>query len=170
LRKIIVERAISASDPERGQGAGHADRAAGADRARRLRDQKVLVAPSPGELKPLEEGQWADSVPRLVQTKMVESFENAGFAHVGKAMDGFTPEVQLLLEIRSFDISLVAPPSARIEISAKWLGPDAKISAECSFSATAPATGVESSAAPAALNDAFQTVARDIVVWAQATM
>jgi phospholipid/cholesterol/gamma-HCH transport system substrate-binding protein len=130
----------------------------------------VLVAPSPDELKPLEEKQWADGVPRLVQTKMVESFENAGFAHVGKAMDGFTPEVQLLLEIRSFDIYLVAPHSARIEISAKWLGPDAKISAECSFSATAPATGVESSAAAAALNDAFQTVARDIVVWAQATM
>jgi len=85
-------------------------------------------------------------------------------------MDGFTPEVQLLLEIRSFYISLVAPPSARIEISAKWLGADAKISAECSFSATAPATGVESPAAAAALNNAFQTVARDIVVWARATM
>src|SRR5271169_2578737 len=107
---------------------------------------------------------------QVVQTKMVESFENAGFAHVGKAMDGFTPEVQLLLEIRSFYISLVAPPSARIEISAKWLGADAKISAECSFSATAPATGVESPAAAAALNNAFQTVARDIVVWARATM
>ena len=132
--------------------------------------QKVLVAPSPGELKPLEEGQWADSVPRLVQAKMVESFENAGFAHVGKAMDGFTPEVQLVLEIRSFDISLAAPPSARIEISAKWLGADGKISAERSFSATAPATGVESPAAAAALNAAFQTVARDIVVRARAAM
>ena len=86
-------------------------------------------------------------------------------------MDGFTPEVQLLLEIRSFDVSLVAPSLARIEISAKWLGADGKISAERSFSATAPATGVESAAAAAAaLNDAFQTVARDIVVWAQATM
>jgi phospholipid/cholesterol/gamma-HCH transport system substrate-binding protein len=132
--------------------------------------QKVLVSPSPGELKPLEEGQWADSVPRLVQTKMVESFENAGFAHVGKAMDGFTPETQLLLEIRAFDILLVTPASARIEISAKWLGVDGKISAERSFSATAPATGEESPAAAAALNNAFQTVARDIVVWAQATM
>ena len=77
---------------------------------------------------------------------------------------------KLLLEIRSFDISLAAPPSARIEISAKWLGADGKISAERSFSATAPATGLESLAAAAALNDAFQTVARDIVVWAQATM
>jgi ABC-type uncharacterized transport system auxiliary subunit len=85
-------------------------------------------------------------------------------------MDGFTPEVQLLLEIRSFDVSLVAPSLARIEISAKWLGADGKISAERSFSATAPATGVESPAAAEALNDVFQTVARDIVVWAQATM
>ena len=132
--------------------------------------QKVLVAPSPGELKPLEEGQWADSVPKLVQTKMVESFDNAGFAHVGKATDGFTPDVQLLLEIRSFEVSLAAPPAAQIEISAKLLGADGKIAVEHSFRATAPATGVESPAAAAALNDAFQTIARDIVVWAQATI
>jgi phospholipid/cholesterol/gamma-HCH transport system substrate-binding protein len=132
--------------------------------------QKLLVAPSPEELKPLEEGQWADSIPRLVQAKMVESFQNAGFAHVGKAMDGFTPEVQLLLEIRSFEISLAAPASARIEISAKWLGADGKIAAERTFSATAPATGLEGPNAAAALNEAFQTIARDIVVWAQATM
>jgi ABC-type uncharacterized transport system auxiliary subunit len=101
---------------------------------------------------------------------MLESFENAGFAHVGKATDGFTPEVQLLLEIRSFQVSLAAPPSARVEISAKLLGADSKIVAERSFRATAPATGVESPAAAAALNEAFQAVAHDIVVWAQATM
>jgi ABC-type uncharacterized transport system auxiliary subunit len=39
-----------------------------------------------------------------------------------------------------------------------------------SFRATAAAPGVESPAAAAALNDAFQTVARNIVVWAQATI
>ena len=130
----------------------------------------MLVAPSPGQLKPLEEGQWADSVPKLVQTKMVESFENAGFAHVGKATDGFTPDVQLLLEIRSFEVSLAAPSAAQIEVSAKLLGADGKIADERSFRATAPAPGVESPAAAAALNDAFQTIARDIVVWAQATI
>jgi phospholipid/cholesterol/gamma-HCH transport system substrate-binding protein len=132
--------------------------------------QKVLVAPSPGELRPLEDGQWADSVPKLVQTKMVESLENAGFAHVGKATDGFTPDVQLLLEVRSFDVSLTAPSAAQIEISAKLLGADGKIAAERSFRAMAPASGVESSAAAAALNDAFQTIARDVVAWAQAAM
>jgi phospholipid/cholesterol/gamma-HCH transport system substrate-binding protein len=132
--------------------------------------QKLLVAPVAEELKPLEEGQWADSIPRLVQAKMLESFENAGFAHVGKAMDGFTPEVQLLLEIRAFEISLATPPLARIEISAKWLGADGKIGAERDFSATAPATGVEGPKAAAALNEAFQTMARDIVDWARSTM
>jgi len=129
--------------------------------------QKILVTPGSEELRPLEEMQWADSIPKLVQTKMVESFENAGFTHVGKAMDGFTPEVQLLLEIRSFQISLAAPPSARIEIAAKWLGADGKIAAERSFSATAPTTGVEGPEAAAALNEVFQTIARDIVVWAR---
>jgi phospholipid/cholesterol/gamma-HCH transport system substrate-binding protein len=132
--------------------------------------QKVLVAPSPDELKPLEEGQWADSVPKLVQAKMVESFQNAGFAHVDKATDGFTPDVQLLLEIRSFEVSLAAPSAAQIEISAKLLGADGKIAAERSFRATAPATGVDSPAAAAALNQAFQTVAHDIVVWAQTSI
>jgi phospholipid/cholesterol/gamma-HCH transport system substrate-binding protein len=132
--------------------------------------QKVLVAPNPNELKPLEEGQWADSVPRLVQAKMVDSLENAGFQHVAKAMDGFTPDIQLLLEIRSFEIVAAAPPRARIEIYAKWLGPDGKIAAQHSFSATAPATAVDGPAGAAALNEAFKTVARDIVAWVRTTM
>jgi phospholipid/cholesterol/gamma-HCH transport system substrate-binding protein len=132
--------------------------------------QKVLTAPNAGALRPLEDGQWADSVPKLVQSKMLESFENAGFEHVGKALDGFTPELQLLLDIRSFQVSLAASPSARINISAKVLGADGKIAAERDFIADAAATGADSPAAAAALNAAFQTVARDIVDWARETM
>jgi len=132
--------------------------------------QKVLVGPSPNELKPLEVGQWADSVPRLVQAKMVDSLENAGFAHVAKAMDGFTPDVQLLLEIRTFEIVVGTPPKARIEIHAKWLGADGKIAGQRGFEATAPVTAVDGPAGAAALNEAFKTIARDIVAWARTTM
>jgi phospholipid/cholesterol/gamma-HCH transport system substrate-binding protein len=131
--------------------------------------QKVLIAPSPQQLKPLEEGQWADSVPRLVQATMVDSFENAGFAHVSKAMDGFTPNLQLLLEIRSFEIEAGPPAQARIEIFAKWLATDGKITAQRSFLATAPAKAIDGPAGAAALNAAFQTVSRDIVGWARTT-
>ena len=132
--------------------------------------QKVLVAPSSDMLKPLEDGQWADSIPKLVQSKMLESLENAGFSHVGKATDGFTPELQLLLDVRSFQVSLAAPPTARIEIAAKLLGADAKIAAEHTFSAEAAATGLDGPAAAAALNEAFQIVARQIVTWTSAPL
>ena len=132
--------------------------------------QKVLVGPSPNELKPLEVGQWADSVPRLVQAKMVDSLENAGFAHVAKAMDGFTPDVQLLLAIRSFEIIAGTPPKARIEIHAKWLDSGGKLAAQRTFAAMAPATAVDGPAGAAALNEAFKTIARDIVAWARTTM
>jgi phospholipid/cholesterol/gamma-HCH transport system substrate-binding protein len=131
--------------------------------------QKVLESPKSGELQPMEQGQWADSVPKLVQAKIVESLEKAGFTHAAKTTDGFTSEAQLLLEIRSFEVSLSEPPMARIEISAKLLGSDGKIIAERAFSATAPAAkDAGSSAAAAALNEAFQAIARDIVLWTEA--
>jgi phospholipid/cholesterol/gamma-HCH transport system substrate-binding protein len=132
--------------------------------------QKVLESPKPDQLTPVEPGQWADNVPNLVQSKMVESFEKAGFAHVIKATDGFTPELQLLLEIRAFEVSTASPATARIEIAAKLLGADGKISAEHDFQSSAPASGADAPAAAAALNAAFQTVATDIVGWAKTTM
>jgi cholesterol transport system auxiliary component len=85
-------------------------------------------------------------------------------------MDGFTPDIQLLLEIRSFEIVLRTPPEARIELYAQWLGADGKIAAQRSFAATAPAKAVDGPAGAAALNEAFKTIALDIVAWAQTTM
>jgi len=132
--------------------------------------QKVLTSPKDNQLQPIEQGQWADSIPKLVQTKMVESLEKAGFEHVAKTTDGFTSEAQLLLEIRSFAISLEPTPTARVEIGVKLLGGDGKIIAERAFSATAAAASAESAAAATALNEAFQTVSRDIVNWTETAM
>ena len=132
--------------------------------------QKVLVARSPNQLKLLEEGQWADSVPRLVQAKMVDSLENADFADVAKAIDGFTPDIQLLLEIRSFEIVVGEPPRARSVIYAKWFAADGKIAAQRSFDAKAPVMVVDGPVGAAALNEAFKTIARGIVVWARTAM
>jgi phospholipid/cholesterol/gamma-HCH transport system substrate-binding protein len=129
--------------------------------------QKVLVAPSPDALQPLEAGQWADSLPKLIQAKIVDSFESAGFTHIAKSTDGFSPEVQILLEIRSFEVSLTPKPQAQVELFAKLLGADGKIAAARSFRASAPATGTDTPAAAAALNAAFGSLARDLVAWAK---
>lgn len=132
--------------------------------------QKVLVAPSPDALQPLVAGQWADSLPKLVQAKIVESFESAGFTHIAKATDGFTPEVQLMLGIRAFEVSLTPQPTAQVEIVAKFLGADGKIAAMRSFRASAPATATDTPAAVAALNVAFGSLARDLVAWAKESL
>ncbi len=127
--------------------------------------QKVLFAPGPNELKPLPEGQWADSVPKLVQAGIVASLGNGGFPHVAKAMDGFVSEAQLQLEIRAFELGAGTPPVARIEIYARRLATEGKMTAQRRFVATAPATAVDGAAGARALNEAFQTIARDIVAW-----
>jgi phospholipid/cholesterol/gamma-HCH transport system substrate-binding protein len=131
--------------------------------------QKVLVAPGPNQLKPLPEGQWADSVPKLVQAGILDSLANAGFAHIAKAMEGFASEAQLQLEIRSFELVVGTPPMARIEIYARRLATEGKITEQRRFVATAPAKAVDGVAGAAALNEAFQTIARDIVGWMRAT-
>ena len=131
--------------------------------------QKVLVARGPNQLTPLADGQWADSAPRLVQAGIVDALANAGFAHVGKTMDGFAAEAQLLLEIRAFELVAGSPAMARIEIYARRLGAEGKLNAQRRFLATAPATAVDGAAGAAALNAAFQTMARDIVAWMRET-
>ncbi len=100
---------------------------------------------------------------------LIVSIMVAGRLGSSYTMDGFTPDIQLLLEIRSFEIVLGTSPRARIEIHAKWLAAGGKIAAQLSFAATALATAVDGPARAAALNEPFQTVARDIVAWARNT-
>jgi phospholipid/cholesterol/gamma-HCH transport system substrate-binding protein len=132
--------------------------------------QKLLEAPSPDALRPMEVGQWEDSLPKIVQAQIVRSFEKAGFTHVAKTSDGFTADVQVQMDIRAFAVSLATPSEARVEISATLLGSDNKIQAKRTFTAAIPAKGSDSPAAAAALNEAFGKVARDLVIWARDTI
>ena len=132
--------------------------------------QRALASPKPGERIPLEPGEWSDSLPKVVQAKIAQSFEAAGFAHVAKSMDGFTADFQVVLEIRAFELQLTPDPSAQVDISAKLLGADGKIVAAQDFHASAPASGVDAPAAFAALDQAFGKVAAALVLWAAKTI
>jgi phospholipid/cholesterol/gamma-HCH transport system substrate-binding protein len=132
--------------------------------------QRAMASPKSAERQPLEPGQWSDSLPKLVQAKIEQSLESAGFSHVAKSTEGFTSDVQLLLDIRSFELRLLPEPSAQVEISAKLLGSNGKIMGSQSFQASAPAAGADAPAAFAALNQAFGKVAYDLVLWVEATI
>jgi phospholipid/cholesterol/gamma-HCH transport system substrate-binding protein len=132
--------------------------------------QRALASPKPGERTPLEPGQWSDSLPKLVQAKIAQSLESAGFSHVAKATEGFNAEVQVLLDIRAFELQLSPESAAHVDLSAKLLGADGKIIGEKSFNASVPANGADAPAAFAALSEAFGKVAHDIVLWVAKTI
>jgi phospholipid/cholesterol/gamma-HCH transport system substrate-binding protein len=128
---------------------------------------KIMLAPAKGETTTMPNAQWADNLPVLFQEKVLQGFENAGLSsNVGRPRDGFTPDYQLVLDIRRFQVATSASPVAEIAFVAKVLGGDGKIVAARTFEATAPAATTDPSAAAAALNEAFGKGARELVLWA----
>ncbi|MEJ1157230.1 ABC-type transport auxiliary lipoprotein family protein [Prosthecomicrobium sp. N25] len=127
--------------------------------------QKVLVSPQAGERTPLEEGQWSDSIPKMLQAKVIQSFENAGqIDSVSRPSDLGSAEVQLSLDIRNFQVSQ-PDKTALVEFAARLLDSDGKIKAARLFKQTAPVAGADSASAARALDAAFGKAATELVRW-----
>ncbi len=103
---------------------------------------KILLQPSEGESVPLEDARWGDNLPVLFQEKVIQSFENAGYARqISRTRDGVEGDYQLLVDIRLFHISTSADPTAQIEFVAKVLDKDGRIQDAKTFQADAPVSG-----------------------------
>jgi phospholipid/cholesterol/gamma-HCH transport system substrate-binding protein len=126
--------------------------------------QRLLASPHPGEFAQIEGGQWSDTLPKIVQEKMLQSLEAAGFRNVAKGFEGFAAQYQLILDIRAFEISLEPQMEAKVELNAK-LGKGGAIVATRSFTGAAPAKSAEAPDAAAALSVAFGKVASDLASW-----
>jgi phospholipid/cholesterol/gamma-HCH transport system substrate-binding protein len=131
--------------------------------------QKILYLSGNGETVPAEDGQWGDSLPKLVQAKIVQTFENAGYMRVVRAADGLPSDHQLLLDLRRFHVSLAPERVAEVDITAKIVD-GSKVSDGRMFRATAPVRGEDSRAAAAALSDAFGEAAVALVTWTASTL
>ena len=128
--------------------------------------QKILIRLDEGGSLPLDNGQWSDTLPKLVQAKIVQSFENANYLRaVARPFEGLTADFQLLIDIREFGLSTASEPVGEIEFSAKILGENGRILDARIFRAAAPASAADAGAAAAALDQAFQKAATELVVW-----
>ena len=131
--------------------------------------QKILVRPSGTEGPTFTNAKWSDNIPKLLQARIIQSFENANLLRsVARPMEGLTSSYQLLIDIRSFQLSVSAAPQAEVEFSAKILGDNGKIVDARIFHASVPATAADAPAAAAALDNAFGKAAVELVVWASA--
>ena len=88
-----------------------------------LDSNRISVRPNAYELQVYQGANWLDSLPDLIQTNLVESFENSGkIKSVSRQNSGIPAEVALLLDIRKFESTYTAGgkiPTVQIQIHAK---------------------------------------------------
>lgn len=134
---------------------------------RALDSQNIVVETAPFTIEYLGGAQWGDRLPRLVQSRLAETFERADrFAGIGLPGQGLAIDYQIVTDIRSFGIDLAAG-IAQVDIAVKLLNDrNGVIVADRQFEATVP---ISSSGDPdtyvRALNAAFADVSARIVAW-----
>lgn len=132
-----------------------------------LDSDRLIVKDSSGALSFLGGAQWADRVPNLVQTRLIQTFENGSrIAAVGRPGERIVPDFQLNTDIRAFNID-TASGQAVVEITAKLIGDrTGKVQRAKLFSARVPA-GADGAGAAQALDQALSQVLIQIARWAR---
>ena len=130
-----------------------------------LETQRFLFSPA-NEAPEFANVMWADSIPKLLQARLLESFENYDIAHAPlRSMDGVQADYQLLIDVRRFQITTDPEPVADIGLSARILDKDGKVVASRLFQETEKFDKIEPPAAATAFNDAFVRIIRGMVAW-----
>jgi phospholipid/cholesterol/gamma-HCH transport system substrate-binding protein len=130
-----------------------------------LETQRFLFSPAkdyPGFADVL----WADSIPKLLQARLIESFENYDIAHAPlRTTDIGQADFQLLIDVRHFRIAVDLQAAVQIGLSARIVDKNGKVVASHLFEQSQKFDKVEPQAAVAAFNDAFGRMAKDVIAW-----
>ncbi|WMT71148.1 MlaD family protein [Bradyrhizobium sp. Ash2021] len=130
-----------------------------------LETQRFLFQPAqdyPG----FSEAMWADALPKLIQARLIESFENYDLAHAPLRMaDIGQTDFQLLIDVRRFRIAVDSTPAAEIGLSARIVDKSGKVVASRLFEETEKFDKVEPPAAVAAFDEAFGRLAKNMIAW-----
>lgn len=128
--------------------------------------QRILVTPPGGDASAFADVQWGDSIPKLVQAKLLQSFENDNVTPPpAREIDNIEADYRLLVEIRTFQIELGDQPRADISLSARILSKDGHVVAARSFEDKRKLDGSNGPAAVKAFSEAFSNVASNLVGW-----
>ena len=127
---------------------------------------RIIVRESGGALAFLGGGQWADRLPRLIQTRLLQSLENSGrLRSVSRPGDKVVADYQLISEIRAFDVQ-AGTGEAVVDLSLKLVTDGTgKVTAARIFTARVPVAKVDSGNGARALDQALSIVLADVVRW-----
>ena len=132
-----------------------------------LDSDQIVIRPSLAEIQYLSRSQWNDRLPKIVQAKLVQAFENTGVVGgVGKPGEGLAIDFQVVTDIRAFEVRTDGPDTAVVELSVKIVNDrNGTVRAQKVFRGSAPVGGAGNPAFVMALDAAFAGVTADIVDW-----
>ncbi|MCF4125531.1 ABC-type transport auxiliary lipoprotein family protein [Methylobacterium sp. SyP6R] len=130
---------------------------------------RIIVREPGGSVSFLGGGQWADRLPRLVQTRVIQSLENANrLKSVSRPGDKVAADTVLITELRAFDIN-AGTREAVVDLSAKLVQESSgTVVAARVFQARVPVAEVNAAVAANGLDRALSMVLADLVRWINA--
>lgn len=136
---------------------------------RSLETDRILVKPTPEQITYYKGAVWSDRVPRLLQARIVEAFQNAGLVRaVGSRGDRLDADVELSTEVRAFQVEVDGnSAAAHVSLYVKLVtGRTGRIVASRGFEAEVDTNADDAAAMVSSLNKAFDTVLRELLPWA----
>lgn len=136
-----------------------------------LDTEKILVRRPDWEGPPPVAAHWPDMLPKVVQARIVQSFENAHYMKaLGRVPEGTRGDFRLLIDIRSFQVSGGAGSAAEVELAGKIVSAEGRVVDARMFRASTPVATLDAEVTAKALSDTFERIATEIVLWACATI
>ncbi len=142
--------------------------------ARGLDTTRIVARPSPTQLQYIAGSRWTNRAPRMVQTLIVESFENSGkIIAVGRQAIGLRSDYNLKTELREFQAEFYDGERfgrVRVRINAKLIAqPQQVIIASKNFERVARADSKSMQTSVDAFDRALGGVLKNLVIWTLAT-
>jgi cholesterol transport system auxiliary component len=134
-----------------------------------LQTSRIAVKQKATTLDYYARSEWTDLAPRLVQTKLIESFENSGkIVSVGREGSGLRSDYILKSELRHFEAQLydAEKPLVRVVVNVKLVRmPAREIVANRSFERTQRIDAAEIDKLVEGFDEALGGVLKRIVEW-----
>lgn len=138
---------------------------------RSLETDRIMVKPGPAQISYYKDAAWGDRLPRLMQARMIEAFQNAGLVSaVGSRGDRLDADIELSSEVRGFHIKVDGGRGEAVaQLYVKVIdGKDGRMIASRAFESSAPTSATDVNEMVVALNQSFDKVLRDVVPWVAA--
>lgn len=138
-----------------------------------LNSQRIALQRTPVTLDYFAHANWTDAAPQLIQSVLIESFENTGkIKAVSRESTQLRPDYVLQSELREFQAEYDrpnAPPLVRVRLNSKLIRmPDRSIVGSETVERTVRAENGDMASIVLAFDDALGKVMKRIVEWALA--